>query len=362
MKKTRYFVILLAVLLCLSGCYPLRPMYEQEDADQITQKGTELMQGWLNKNMPGAELRECTADRLMWRGDGNEYLTGYAYGSIEDKDKVTDFAIDTETGDVYFKMDQDTQRALDRAMAAYLYECMGIVQEYDDDGFSCSIMAPSYDQEHFDSFNYGLPAGVKDLDEFVRNPDSRPPIHISKARISIPDDTDISIYDLEAFEKLSEQCGSMIDGLTMANNTQTVTYGSGNAGFYEYGVLLKGNGYALWGAVHVREEKRDSSTNRIILSDQTFTPELDLEFEETEKGFRFSFPNEYWGHGFRFYAKENSELILHNYICYYDGNYVSTISWKEQSQGFYVMVSENQMIMDFYLDGRNLDGRLERAE
>lgn len=149
----------------------------------------------------------------------------------------------------------------------------------------------------------------------------------------------------------------MIDGLTMANNTQTVTYGSGNAGFYEYGVLLEGNEYVLWGAVHVREEKRDSSTNGIILSDQTFTPELDLEFEETEKGFRFSFPNEYWGHGFRFYAKENSELILHNYICYYDGNYVSTISWKEQSQGFYVMVSENQMIMDFYLDGR-----LERAE
>ena len=62
------------------------------------------------------------------------------------------------------------------------------------------------------------------------------------------------------------------------------------------------------------------------------------------------------GHGFRFYAKENSELILHNYIYYY-GNYESTISWKEQSQGFYVMVSENQMIADF-----DLDGRLERAD
>ena len=355
MIKTLYFVILLTVLLCISGCYPLRPMYDQEDADRITQKGTELMQGWLNKNMPGAELRECTADSLMWMGDGNKYLTGYAYGSIEDKDKVTDFAIDTETGDVYFKMDQDTQHALERAMASYLYECMDIVQEYDD-GFSCSVMAPSYDQEHFDSFDYGLPAGVKDLDEFVRNPDSRPPIHISKAQISIPDDTDISIYGLEAFEKLSEQCGIKIEGLTMTNNRQTVTFGNGNAGFYEYGILLEGNGYALWGAVHVREEKRDSSTNRIILSDQTFTPELDLEFEETEKGFRFSFPNEYWGHGFRFYAKENSEFIRHNYIYYY-GNHESTISWKEQSQGFYVMVSENQMIKDFHLDGR-----LERAE
>ena len=355
MKKTLYLVILLTVLLCISGCYPLRPMYDQEDADRITQKGTELMQGWLNKNMPGAELRECTADSLMWRGDGNKYLTGYAYGSIEDKDKVTDFAIDTETGDVYFKMDQDTQHALELAMASYLYECMGIVQEYDD-GFSCSIMAPSYDQEHFDSFDYGLPAGVKDLYEFVRNPDARPTIHISKVQITIPDDADISAYDLEAFEKLSEQCGIKIDGLTMTNNRQTVTFSNGNAGFYEYGILLEGNGYALWGAVRVREEKRDSSTNGIILSDQTFTPELDLEFEETEKGFRFSFPNEYWGHGFRFYAKENSELIRHNYIYYY-GNYVSTISWKEQSQGFYAMVSENQMIVDF-----DLDGRLERAE
>ena len=94
----------------------------------------------------------------------------------------------------------------------------------------------------------------------------------------------------------------------------------------------------------------------MILSEQTFTPELDLEFEETEKGFRFSFPNEYWGHGFRFYAKENSELIRHNYIYYY-GNHKSTISWKEQTQGFYAMVSENQMIVDF-----DLDGRLERAE
>ena len=356
MKKTLFFGILLTVLLCLSGCYPLKPVYEQEDADRITQKGTELMQDWLNNNMPGAELLECTADSLMCRGDGNKYLTGYACGSIEDKEKVTEFAIDTDTGDVYFIMDQDTQNALEREMASYLYECMGIVQEYDDDGFSCSIMAPSHNPEHFDSFNYGLPAGVKDLYEFVRNPDSRPPIHISKAQISIPDDTDISSCDFEAFEKLSEQCGSMIDGLTMVNNRQTVTFSNGNAGFYEYGVLLEGNEYVLWGAVHVREEKRDSATNGMILSEQTFTPELDLEFEETEKGFEFEFPHDGWGHGFRLYAKENSELIHHNYIYYY-GNHKSTISWKEQTQGFYAMVSENQTIVDF-----DLDGRLERAE
>lgn len=117
MKKPRFFGILLTVLLCLSGCYSLEPVFKQEDADRIAQKGTELMQDWLKNNMPGAELRDCTADSLMWRGDGKKYLTGYAYGSIEDKDKVTAFAIDTETGEAYFKMDQDTQHALERAMA-----------------------------------------------------------------------------------------------------------------------------------------------------------------------------------------------------------------------------------------------------
>ena len=68
MKKTRYFVIFLAVLLCLSGCYPLRPMYEQEDADRITQKGTELMQGWLNKNMPGGRTENMYVPFTMMTG------------------------------------------------------------------------------------------------------------------------------------------------------------------------------------------------------------------------------------------------------------------------------------------------------
>ena len=92
------------------------------------------------------------------------------------------------------------------------------------------------------------------------------------------------------------------------------------------------------------------------MSDYSFNPQLDLNFKETETGFEFDFPNDCWGQSFRFYAKKNSDLILHDYIYYY-GDYETTISWKEQSQGIYVMVSENQMIVDF-----NLGGVLKRVE
>ena len=100
MKRILYFVILLIVFSLTSGCYPLSPNYSQQDAELISQKGSVLMKEWLEKNMPDAQLRECNADSLMSMVDGNKYLTGYAYGSIQDMDKIIDFAIDTNTAEV----------------------------------------------------------------------------------------------------------------------------------------------------------------------------------------------------------------------------------------------------------------------
>lgn len=355
MNKIRCAVIMMMVLLCLSGCYALKPMYDEEDADRVTRKGTELMQEWLDKNMPEARLLECRADTLMSYVDGNKYLTEYARGSLEEEGRITDFAIDTTTGDVYFEMDQDTQRFLEQVVAVCLCESLGLMQDCDEDGLSCSIMAPSYDLEHFDCFDYGLPAGVTDLGEFVKNPEGRPLIHISGVQISVPDDTALSVYDLKAFERVSLQCGFLMDGLDMANSRQTVTFGSASAHLYEYGVLLERDDYFLWGAVHVRAEQRDSTTGSVTSSEQYFDPEL-LDFEETENGFRFDFPKKYQTWKFRICAGEDSELLRHHYI-YHFGNYELTLGWKEQSPGCYVMVSENQTMMDF-----DIKGYLEQAD
>lgn len=348
--------LLLAALLCLSGCYPLEPMYEQEDADRITGKGAGMMQAWLHENMPDAVLKECTADIVMWREDGNDYLTGYACGWIEENEETTRFSIDTVTGDVYFDMDADTLDALRRATATYLYESMGVTEEYDGNYFSCSVMAPVHDSEQFENLDYGLPAGVEDLDAFVRNPGSRPRIHIGQFQFALRDDWDLSLYGLEAMEKLEQECGVYLDYMDILGNGQRVIFDSGKACFYESGRWLQGEGYELQGVVRVREEKREPETNGIVVSDRYFDPEQDLIFEETKNGFRFSFPNEDWEQGFRFYADADSELPHHDYIYYY-GDHQSSLSWKERNDGSYVMISKNQSVVDF-----DLDGRLERIE
>ena len=70
------FIVLICV--CLFGCYPNKPMYNQEDANSVASKGAEMMQAWLDENMTDAKLEECDAFIAWTNYDGNNYLTDYA--------------------------------------------------------------------------------------------------------------------------------------------------------------------------------------------------------------------------------------------------------------------------------------------
>lgn len=83
MKKLLIFIALVfSMTVCLSGCYPNKEMFEQENADRVTAKGIEMMQVWLDENMPDAKLEECSAFISWTSYDGNRYLTDYS--PIED--------------------------------------------------------------------------------------------------------------------------------------------------------------------------------------------------------------------------------------------------------------------------------------
>ena len=102
MKNVRkLFAILFLSVLCLSGCFMPKPMYEQADADQVTAAGREMMQAWLNENMPEAELTDCAAYIVMPLNTRGEYLTDYAQGYIHNDEKNTEFMVNTVSGAVY---------------------------------------------------------------------------------------------------------------------------------------------------------------------------------------------------------------------------------------------------------------------
>ena len=157
-------VILLSAVLCLSGCEDNK--IDDGLEKQVTEKGKEMMQAWVDENMPGAEL--------------------------------------------------------DEAAAAFLFETLGITPEIKD--FSCFVMAPAQDGESTTKtfnkyFNFGIPADVKNIDAFVREPGSRPQLEVT-ADLRLPEDTDLFAYNLAGVKSLCEECGIFFHNLDLATEDQ----------------------------------------------------------------------------------------------------------------------------------------------
>lgn len=375
MKKLFLFITLVLVLgVLVAGC----ENYEQADADRIVENGTRMIQAWLEENMPDAELIECSAFIPNARYTNRLYLTDYATGRILFNEKGIVFAIDTVTGALYFENDQSTKEKLNEIAAAFLYETMGITPEGDEDYFECYVLAPFRDEDHelhayeFNyGFDFGIPAGVEDLEAFVRSPESRPLIYV-QTNMTLPDDTDVAAYDFATMETFGEECGMFFGSVTIKNGFQTFQRSTREwvteANFYENGCWLKQDGFYLSGRVRVREEKRNDLTSETTVTDRRFDTQSDIVFEETKNGYRYYLPSEDWrDEVFYVYASEGSEVLRHNYIKYFYSDVDGFISgkynsddkdgtetvWIEQSNGSYVLASKlNNYPISFSHSGR----------
>ncbi|MBQ7534356.1 MAG: hypothetical protein IJT43_01915 [Stomatobaculum sp.] len=356
MKKISVFLILLlAAVLTLSGCD--QEQYTEEEEKQVTEKGTEMMQAWLSENVPDAELEKCEAfiDRVI---GGRYYLTDYASGTFRQNEETIIFAINTVTGTVYL---HQREKELEEAASAYLYETMGITPEHP--SFSCHVMAPAKDggsttKTFHDSFDFGLPAGIEDIDAFVRDPASRPQIQVM-TDFKVPDDIDLFAWDLAAIKKLGEECGMYYQTLDMYNTDQEFSsLWTRETSAYQYGWLEK-EGLRLRCVTRYRSETPDRKTNELVLSDRTFVPDTDLIFEKTENGFRYSFPNKEWDHGFYIYADEGSDFLKHDYLFFQDeegqvgikGKESEAMTWKKREDGSYVMVEAAHGTVPYFTEG-----------
>ena len=227
-KMIKMFAALFASVVCLSGCFMPKAMYEQADADRVTAKGNEMMQAWLAEHIPDAELTECKAYIVMTLFDGNEYLSDYASGYIRTGEENTEFMINTVTGAVYFRTDPETQAKLNEAAEDYIHEITGLAAAKGEDHyFLCNVMVPVRDGdsaneipgvEYFGSQWFGvyvLPSDTdtENLDAFVRDPASRPMLEIH-GNFLLPEGADPAEYDLDAIkQQLKEEHGLQFGSL-----------------------------------------------------------------------------------------------------------------------------------------------------
>ncbi len=371
--KPRLAICVLAwTTVCfLGGCYRLEPMYEQADADLVAATGTMRMDEWLDEHMPGAEILTCEPFIAFSHYDTNEYLTDYATGRVKYGEEESVFTINTVTGAVYFEADASTAKKLDEIAEDYLYEMIGITPEIAEEeyNFDCHVDAPVQDGNStkavpwVDSFDFGLPAGVEDLEAYVRNPQSRQRLYVDKAEIKLTENTDLSVYDMGMLEKLGDQCGIQFGYIKFVDEDQDFWLISQRdqvkTTLWDYGCLLEKDGFELRGLVRVCEEVRKDGTNELTVSDKRFEQERDLVFEKTEDGYMYYFPNEDWDIPFTIRAYPGSEILEHDYwIVYYEDAEEFTASledspkkndkensspdtiWVEYEDGYYVLTSK----------------------
>ena len=365
-KLLTILALMLTLCSCLSGCYLNRPMYDQKDADQVAAKGREMMQTWLDENMSDARLEECTAYLVRTRYDGNHYLTDYASGRIRLDGETKVFTIHTVSGEVYFEMDAVTKQTLNETAEAYFFEAMetiGIIPESEDEGyaFQSHVIAPVKDGPSsaivpwVHAFDFGLPAGVEDLETFVRTPESRPPIYVSPPPMTVSDFTDLSCYDLAAMQTLENAYGLHID-LEIKNSDQIFTKSQYEnqirVRLLESGDWLDADGIRLYGWMRNRTEALERETNETTVSDWKANPETDLLFEQTDVGYRLSLLNSPPGISLTLTAYEGAEIL--NYDFYqldehndspkkHPSNQGRETIWVKQQDGSYLLAnSSNQ--------------------
>lgn len=377
----KYRFLLIAFVLILISHLTACIQYEQSDANRITEEGTEMMQLWLDENMPDAEITDCSAFITNIRYSNREYLFDYAIGHIIHNEEETAFAINTVTGEVYFEYDQAVKDKLNSIAADFLYKTMGVSPK-GDDSFECYVLAPISSENHeikdyqFDyGFDFGLPAGVEDPEAFVRNPASRPLLYV-KANITLSDETDLAAYDYAEFEKLSRDCGMFFGYISVENSTQTAQRKTKEwitkTSFYENGQWIEQDGVYIIGHVRVREEEHNDLTGELAVSDRYFNHKHDIVFRKTETGYDYYLPNEDWKEGFYIFAHEGAEILKYNYNKYFcedmadlikgdfapDENEGTELIWQKLSNGDYVLSSKKNNVSEYFTHA----GKLERSK
>ncbi len=199
-KKTILFIFILS-MLCLTGC-PGKA-YSRDESNAQKEKGKEMMEVYMEENIPGAKLEEIYADTTSI--DSCRYLTDFVRGTFNYEDSIYEFKLNTETGQVYTSM--HTQELKDKVMPCVL-EKLGLSENemvYDIPHINYMGQTAVYDDGdvHFVDFYLTLqgvlPAEYDNIDEDIWDilDDPQCKINIS---IMYYGDVELASIDIEALD------------------------------------------------------------------------------------------------------------------------------------------------------------------
>ena len=366
-KKLIIFITMIFSVIILSGfssCHG--PQYEETEKTEMEEKGSSVMQAWLDENIPGAKV--LTAEAYIERyPSGPYYLTDIVDGNFNDGEMERKYEVKLGNGNVFLEGDMNL---LAEQMKPYLLEHLKLSEnstECNFSGFNVSL------QEEADLFRKGKvyseksvdigmlpgelvialtsadPDGMQEffnqkednviswnqeacslMDDFIRRPENRPEIHVN-VDINIPEDYDLQKYNMAFFDSLNKKERLYFRYLSLCQHPGKLKediFAPDSMGPYYIEVRCNGNNaeyeryvrkpfedfYIEYEEEYYREESRNGT---ITVKEQYSNDVGKLAMNRTENGYSFGFKDNDW-FIFKILTDGSSKLYEHEYTDRFD--------------------------------------------
>ena len=332
-RAKRTLALCLAALVfaaALLGCTGNK--YTEDEKAAAEEKGRKMMQQWLERELPGAEL--LSAEPYVYHNPGLApyKLTDLVSGAFRQDGREQAYWLDTAGGRVWFEQSEETMAELAELCAAYAAEALGLEK-----GAWELSAAQAY-------FNIGvrerprlLPADFilsgRTLEEFLRAPKERPPLSVSFSYF-VPGETSLERFTLADIRRVLDEYG--LEGSVCLDNVcETAALNAGKARYERWGFLDLPD-FRVWAEVFERSEKADPETGEITVETLEWDAQRDLLVERTAEGWTTTFPNGYFFA--RVYAYDDSPLLEQTLVWRAEGEGQSesdrALYWKETDLGW----------------------------
>ena len=332
MKKTNALLALLALLLCLAGCFGRQ--YSEKEETAVRQKGEQMMREWLARTYPEAELVSVEPYVSHNLGVAPYELTDAIYGTFRSGGGEQSCWLDTASGVVYFEQDEETAEQLRELCAAYAAEALGFgdgceingnVSAYIDIGASSASDAPP------DILPADFVRSGGTLEDFVRSPKERPAITVDFT-CRVPDAFDVSSITFAQTRRILSEYGLLLDRVTAEGGDEYAELRAGRV-TYQRMEFRDLSDFRVWMPVYERVEKLDGSTGKVETTTVERDAGRDITIERAEDGFyKPEFPNGWFPA--QLYACEGSEMPRHTYYYVSDNDKIVELEWQETERGW----------------------------
>ena len=335
-RYARASALLLAALLLaasLLGCTGKK--YTDDEKEALRDKGKQMMQEWLNRELPGAELLSTEPYVRHNPGVAPYVLTELVSGTYRHGGQEQRYWLDTACGRVYLEQTGEIVDRLREACCAYAAEALGLGEDYETDpGANNAAWLDIGVPEAKDPLPAEFVLSGRTPEEFVRDPGSRDVLKVMFC-YSVPETADLSGIGMETVLRMKNEYGLLAYNLLVESRSESVYLFPDRVTYDRYGMEDLAD-FRIFLTKVERREKLDPATEEITAEIEEFDPDRDLAADRTEDGWKFSFPNG-WS-AVSVYAYEDSELLQKQLVSRKDpadpGDRDAELSWTETAWGW----------------------------